>query len=52
MIRDEHGTFLKASARLIPSAGSALMVEVEAWRDGIWLLLPQQKVILELILLN
>jgi ribonuclease HI len=49
MIRDEHGSFLKASARQIPLAGSTLMVEAEALRDGILLLgpLPQQKVILE-----
>jgi hypothetical protein len=27
VISDEHGSFLKASVRLIPSAGSTLMVE-------------------------
>jgi hypothetical protein len=49
VIRDEHGAFLKAFARQIPSVGFALMAEAEAWRDGIRLLglLPQQKVILE-----
>jgi hypothetical protein len=35
VIRGEQGSFLKASARQIPSAGSALMVEAEALRDGI-----------------
>jgi hypothetical protein len=49
VIRDEHRTFLKASARQITSAGSVLMVEAGAWRDGIRPLgpLPQQKVILK-----
>jgi ribonuclease HI len=49
VVRDEHGAFLKAMARQIPSVGFALMVEAEAWRDGLRLLgpLPQQKVILE-----
>jgi hypothetical protein len=35
VIRGEQGSFLKASAQQIPSAGSALMVEAEALRDGI-----------------
>jgi hypothetical protein len=49
VIRDENGTFLKAMARCIPAVGSALMVEVEAWLDGLRLLgpEPQGKVILE-----
>jgi ribonuclease HI len=49
VIRDEHGVFLKAMTRKLPSIGSVLMAEVEAWRDGLRLLglVPQQKVILE-----
>jgi hypothetical protein len=35
MIRDDNGAFFKAMARRIPTAGSALMMEAEAWRDGL-----------------
>jgi ribonuclease HI len=49
VIRDVRGSYLKASARPIPSVGSALMGEAEAWRDGIRLLGPLEhhKVTLE-----
>jgi hypothetical protein len=38
VIRDENGVFIKAMVRRLPSVASALVVEAEAWRDGLRLL--------------
>jgi hypothetical protein len=39
VIRDKNGVFIKAMVRRLPSVASALLVvEAEAWRDGLRLL--------------
>jgi hypothetical protein len=49
VITNEDGTFVKAISRRLPHVASALVVEAEAWRDGLRLLEPtHQQVILEI----